>query len=90
MRCGSANLFCAVKPKAGWHFVKATRCLKALGFSWALGDLARHHAKVRRIHIVLYNLITHGPLSLTRRFDRREGMRLWRRFRIHYTPNLGI
>ncbi|XXF78977.1 transposase [Myxococcaceae bacterium GXIMD 01537] len=33
VRCGSANLFCAVEPKAGWHFVKATRCRKAPDFA---------------------------------------------------------
>jgi hypothetical protein len=89
VRCGSANLFCAVEPKAGWHFVKATLCRKAPDFAEALNDIARHYATARRIHLVLDNLNTHSPVSLTRRFGWREGMRLWRRFSVHYTPKHG-
>ncbi|WP_418764035.1 transposase [Myxococcus xanthus] len=42
-RCGTANLFCAVEPKAGWHFVKATANRKSEAFTEALQDRANHY-----------------------------------------------
>jgi hypothetical protein len=85
-RCGSANLFCAVEPKAGWHWVKATRCRKADDFAHALRDVAAHYPQARRIHLVFDNLSTHSPFSLTRTFGWRCGQRLWKRFCVHRTP----
>ncbi|WP_223744255.1 IS630 family transposase [Corallococcus sp. AS-1-12] len=84
VRCGTTNLFCAVEPRTGRHFVKATRCRKA--FAEAVRDLARRYPNARKIHLVLDNLNIHTRFSLTRRFGWKEGLRLWSRFCVHYTP----
>ncbi|NOK09785.1 IS630 family transposase [Corallococcus exercitus] len=47
VRCGTANLFCAVEPRTGRHFVKATRCRKAADFAQAVRDLARRYPNAR-------------------------------------------
>ncbi len=44
-RCGTANLFCVVEPKAGWHFVKATPNRKSPAFAEALQDIAKQYRR---------------------------------------------
>jgi hypothetical protein len=89
VRCGTANLFCAVEPKAGRHLVKATPNRKAPEFARALRDIAEAYPRARRIHLVLDGLSTHSRFSLTRTFGWTQGLRLWRRFCVHYTPKHG-
>ncbi|WP_366934369.1 transposase [Corallococcus exiguus] len=50
-RCGTANLFCAVEPKAGWHFVKATSNRKSPAFAEALQDIAKRYPEANTIHL---------------------------------------
>nr|WP_306414343.1 IS630 family transposase [Corallococcus exiguus] len=85
-RCGTANLFCAVEPKAGWHFVKATPNRKSPAFAEALHDIAKRYPEANTIHLVLDNLSTHSRHALEVRYGLRAGRRLWRRFTPHYTP----
>ncbi|TQF14699.1 IS630 family transposase [Myxococcus llanfairpwllgwyngyllgogerychwyrndrobwllllantysiliogogogochensis] len=85
-RCGTANLFCAVEPKAGWHLVKATPNRKSEAFAEALQDVAKHYPGAETIHLVLDNLSTHSCRALEVRYGVRAGRRLWRRFSLHYTP----
>ncbi|WP_140798274.1 IS630 family transposase [Myxococcus xanthus] len=85
-RCGTANLFCAVAPKAGWHFVKATPNRKSEAFAEARRDIASHYPDAETIHLVLDNLSTHSCRALEVRYGRRAGRRLWRRFTVHFTP----
>ncbi|WP_434347377.1 IS630 family transposase [Myxococcus virescens] len=85
-RCGTANLFCAVEPKAGWHFVKATANRKSKAFAEALHDIASHYPDAKTIHLVLDNLSTHSCRALEVRYEMRAGRRLWRRFTVHFTP----
>ncbi|MBU8900949.1 IS630 family transposase [Corallococcus sp. M34] len=76
VRCVTANLFCAVEPRAGRHFVKATRSRKAADFAEAVRGLAHRYPNARKIHLVLDNLNVHTRFSLTRRFGWRQGLRL--------------
>ncbi|NPC46773.1 IS630 family transposase [Corallococcus exiguus] len=85
-RCGTANLFCTVEPKAGWHFVKATPNRKSPAFAEALQDIAKRYPEANTIHLVLDNLSTHSRHALEVRYGVRAGRRLWRRFTPHYTP----
>ena len=39
-RCGTANVFCAVEPKAGRHFTKVTSTRASPDFAESLLDLA--------------------------------------------------
>ncbi|WP_426750259.1 IS630 family transposase [Myxococcus sp. Y35] len=85
-RCGTANLFCAVAPQAGWHFVKDTPNRKSEAFAEALWEIANHDPDAETIHLVLDNLGTHSCRALEVRYGRRAGRRLWRRFTVHFTP----
>ncbi|QDE95968.1 hypothetical protein BHS05_08905 [Myxococcus xanthus] len=68
-RCGTANLFCAVAPKAGWHFVKATPNRKSEAFAEALRDIASQCPDAETIHLVLDNLSTHSCRALRELLD---------------------
>jgi hypothetical protein len=88
-RCGTANLFCAVEPKAGRHFVKVTANRTARQFAGMLRDLSRAYPVAATIHLVVDNLSTHCRKSLTDRYGLAAGARLWDRFTFHYTPKHG-
>jgi transposase len=86
VRKGTANLFCAVEPLAGRHFIKVTQRRKGQDFACMLRDLAKRYPKVKTIHLVVDNLSTHFKKSLVDTFGKRDGNRLWARFTVHYTP----
>jgi transposase len=88
-RCGTANVFGVVEPKAGRHFTTATADRSGLQFARLMGYLADRYSSARTIHLVMDNLNTHGPKALIDYFGQKEGRRLWERFTIHYTPKHG-
>jgi hypothetical protein len=88
-RCGTANVFCIVEPKAGRHQTHATRNRKAPKFAAALKRIARSYSAAKTIHLVMDNLNTHCAKSLTDAFGAAAGRQLWRRFTVHYTPTHG-
>jgi transposase len=88
-RCGTANVFGVVEPKAGRHFTRATPDRSGLQFARLINDLARRYATARTIHLVMDNLNTHGPKCLTDAFGQHKGRRLWNRLTVHYTPKHG-
>ena len=77
-RCGTANVFCAVEPKAGRHFTFATPDRSGFEF-----------AKAKTIHLVLDNLNIHRRKSLTDALGAEIGAEIWSRFTVHYTPRHG-
>jgi transposase len=85
-RCGTANVFCAVEPKAGKYLIKVTERRKAGDFAEALRDIARRYHSVKTIHLVLDNLNTHCLKSIIQRFGQARGQALWRKFKFHFTP----
>jgi hypothetical protein len=72
-RCGTANVFCAVEPKAGRHFTQPTPNRSASEFARALGTIVSRYPQARTIHLVMDNLNIHGRKSLTDYFRREEG-----------------
>jgi len=88
-RRGVANVFCALEPKAGRHFNRVTPNRGAREFAKMMGAIARRYPHARTIHIVMDNVNTHCEESMVRFYGRREGMRIWRRFRLHPTPKHG-
>jgi len=88
-RKGTANLFLAVEPLAGWRQVTATERRTKLDFAGQLQELSERYADAERIRIVLDNLNTHTPASLYEAFPPEEARRLVRRFEFHYTPKHG-
>jgi hypothetical protein len=60
-RCGTANVFCAVEPKAGRHFTFATPDQSGFEFAKVIFQLALCYADARKIHLVLDNLNIRWP-----------------------------
>jgi hypothetical protein len=88
-RCGTANVFGVVEPKAGRHFTRATADRSGPQFARLIHSLARRYAAARTIHVVMDNLNTHSLKSLTDFFGEEKGRHLWNRFTVHYTPKHG-
>ena len=79
-RCGKANVFCAVEPKAGRHFTFPTPNRCGGEFAQMICELARHYPSARTIHLVVDNLNIHHCKSLTDHYGREVGSKLWQRF----------
>jgi hypothetical protein len=88
-RCGTANVFCGIEPKAGRHFTKVTPTRCAFEFADYLLGIAVGYPGSEIIHLVLDNLSTHTRKALVDRFGERAGTWLWQRFTVHYTPKHG-
>jgi hypothetical protein len=88
-RCGTANVFCAVEPKAGRHFTLPTPNRSAPEFAQALGGIVDCYPFARTIHLVMDNLNIHCRKTLTDYFGEQEGGYLWDRLTVHYTPTHG-
>ena len=88
-RCGTANVFCGVEPKAGRHFPKPAATRSATEFADYLVEIVARYPEARTIHLVMDNLNTHGRKSLVKRYGEKLGGLLWNRFTVHYTPKHG-
>ena len=86
IRRGTANIFCAIEPKAGNHITRVTANRKAPQFAAMLSTIAARYPRARTIHLVMDNLNTHTEKALVERYGPRLGHRLWKRFTVHYTP----
>src|SRR5256886_17487004 len=76
-RCGTANVFCGVEPKAGQYFPKVTAHRSSPEFADYLLEVAIRYPEADTIHLVLDNLSSHTPTrrwcSLSDRGSRRAG-----------------
>ncbi len=88
-RCGTANVFCAVEPKAGRHFTFATPDRSGVEFAHVVFDLAMQYPEARTIHLVMDNLNIHRRKSVTDLLGEDVGGQVWDRFTLHYTPKHG-
>ena len=88
-RCGTANVFCGVQPKAGRYFPKVTAHRSAPEFADYLLDIAILYSEADTIHLVVDNLSSHTRKALVERFGEKAGAWLWNRFTVHYTPKHG-
>jgi hypothetical protein len=88
-RCGTANVFCAVEPKAGRHFILATPNRSGSEFAKAVDLMVRHYPDARTVHLVMDNLNIHCRKSLTDYFGVEYGTHIWNRLTVHYTPKHG-
>ena len=88
-RCGTANVFCGVEPKAGRHFTRATPNRSAPEFAQAVGEIVAAYPFATKIHLVMDNLNIHCRKSLTDHFGEQQGRYLWNRLKPHYTPKHG-
>src|SRR5664280_778477 len=88
-RCGTANVFCGVQPKAGRHFTKVTNDRSSPEFADYLLDIAAGYPEADTIHLVMDNLSSHTRKAVVERFGAEAGDWLWNRFTVHYTPKHG-
>lgn len=90
VRNGTASLFLAFEPLAGWRHVAATdgrkRADRALFVRQLVEGRCRDAAKVV---LVMDQLNTHSPASLYEIFPPEEARRLADRLEIHHTPKHG-
>jgi DDE superfamily endonuclease len=88
-RRGTANVFCAVEPKAGRHFTFPTPDRSAFEFAQVACHLAMQYPEADTIHLVMDNLNIHCRKSLTDAFGMKVGSEIWDRFTVHFTPTHG-
>jgi transposase len=88
-RCGTANVFCGIEPKAGVHFTKVTPNRSSPEFAEFLQSIADRYSEAETIHLVMDNLSSHTRKALVERFGEIKGGSLWDRFTVHYTPTHG-
>ena len=88
-RCGTANIFCGVEPKAGRHFTFATPDRSGFEFAQVAVKLAMAYPLATTIHLVIDNLSSHTQKSLAAVFGAEMGAEVWSRFTVHYTPTHG-
>lgn len=85
-RCGTANVFCGVEPKAGVHFTQVTPTRSAHELAGFLKSVVDFYPQAQTIHLVMDNLNTHRRKALVDRYGEEAGDALWMRFTLHYTP----
>jgi DDE superfamily endonuclease len=88
-RRGTANVFCAVEPKAGRHFPFATPDRSGFEFAQVAVTLAMAYPEAKTIHLVLDNLNIHRRKALADVFGPEMAAEVWQRFTVHYTPTHG-
>lgn len=88
-RCGTANGFCGIEPKAGVHFTKVTPNRSSPEFAEFRKSIADRYPEAETSHLVRDNLSSPTRKALVDRFGETKGGSLWDRFTVHYTPTHG-
>ena len=88
-RCGTANVFCGVQPKAGPHFTKVTSNRSSPEFADSLLDIAVDYPEAHTIPLVMDNLSSHTRKALVEGLGTEAGDWLWNRFTVHYNRKRG-
>src|SRR4029079_7379163 len=87
VRNGTANLYMAFEPLAGWRHVAVTETRKRVDWAWLVrGVLDGRSRHAERFVLVMDQLNTHAPASLYEAFPPEEARRLADRLEIHHTP----
>jgi hypothetical protein len=90
VRNGTANLFIATEPLAGWRHVEVTDTRKRIDFAAFVRDLVDGRYKnAIKVVLVMDNLNTHSIASLYEAFEPAEAKRIADKLEIHYTPKHG-
>jgi len=86
-RNDTRNIFVAVEPKAGKHFLKVTRTRTKVDFAKFIKELAYGiYSQAEKILVVLDNLNTHFVKSFYETFSKQEVDKLLERVEFYYTP----
>jgi hypothetical protein len=90
VRHGTANVFVAFEPLAGWRHAKVTdgRCRR--DWAWFIKGLVDgRYAGAERVVLVMDQLNTHSVASLYEAFEPGEARRIAEKLEIHHTPKHG-
>lgn len=86
-RRGTANLFLACQPLAGWRHVAVTDRRTKHDFAEQMRELVDvHFPDADKIRVVLDNLNTHTPAALYEAFPAAEARRIARKLDFRHTP----
>ena len=88
-RCGTANVFGVVEPKAGRHFTTATPDRSGAEFARMVGHIVKQYPAAETIHLVMDNLNIHCRKPLIDYYGEQKGGDIWDRLTVHYTPKHG-
>ena len=88
-RCGTANIFAVLEPKAGRHFTCATPDRSAAQFARTVQRIVADYPFARKIHLVMDNLNIHRRKSLADLYVAEMAGEIRERFAVHYTPKHG-
>jgi hypothetical protein len=88
-RCGTANVFCAVEPKAGRPFTFATPDRSGFEFAQVAVKWAMAYPNAKTIHLIMDNLNIHRRKTLEDVFGAEMATEVWDCFTVHYTPTHG-
>ena len=90
VRNGTANLFLACEPLAGWRHVEVTEHRRRTDWALFIRSLLEwRYREAERLVLVMDQLNTHSPASLYEAFPPEEAKRLADRLEIHHTPKHG-
>ena len=84
-RCGAANVFCAVEPKAGRLFTFARPDRSGLEFAQVAVAWALAYPAAQTIPLVKDHLNLHRQKSLAEVFGAEMAAEVWARFPVHHT-----
>lgn len=86
-RNGTCNIFVAVEPKAGKHYIKITDKRRRQDFAQFMKWLIENkYKKAKKVRIVMDNLNTHFEKSFYETFSKQESKRILKRIQFVYTP----
>lgn len=89
-RKGTANIFVAIEPLAGWRRVTVTARRTKLDFAVQMKYLVdERYPEAKKVRVVLDNLNTHNLATLYEAFPPPEAQRIRRRLEFHHTPKHG-
>lgn len=88
-RCGTANIFGIVEPKADRHFTCATPNRSVAQVVEMIRTIVMAYPRTRSNSLGMDNLNIHCEHSLTTHVGRRTGRCRWRRLTVHDTPKPG-
>ena len=90
VRNGTASLFLAFEPLAGWRHVALAEGRKRTDWAGFVGALLDgRYAEAEKVVLVMDQLNTHSPASLYDAFPPEQAKRLADRLEIHHTPKHG-
>ncbi len=86
-RNGTCNIFAAIEPKAGKHYIKVTDQRTRQDFAWFMkGLIEDQYGDATKIRVVLDNLNTHFEKSFYETFSKQESKKLLKKIQFVYTP----